>query len=69
MYDFTATVINSYHGAFPDLTSAPAHASVVDVEDPQIPDSCRRPVGRSAAWWGSNKRKFIVWKSGPNCKL
>ena len=40
----------------------PDLASVTDVEDLQIPDSCRRPVGRSAAWWGSNKREFIVWK-------
>ena len=31
--------------------------------------SCRRPVGRSAAWWGSNKREFIDWKSGLISKL
>ena len=27
------------------------------------PTTCRRPVGRSAAWWGSIKREFYDWKS------
>ena len=41
----------------------PASVTVAFVEDLQIHDSCRRPVGRSAAWWGSIKRKFYDWKS------
>ena len=45
----------------PDLASV----TVANVEDLQIHDILPPPrFGRSAAWWGSIKREFYVWKSG-----